>query len=177
MVSWQARGFTKHDVVFMLNVWSRQAWLQAMQVLISSRRPVAALFINSLSANIGRAMETRSASPRSSTSSATSGMLIRLEVMTGILTSLRTRAVTLVKAARGTMVAMVGTFASCHTKCVEMMLAPAFSSSFANSAISSQLMPPCNMSIAAIRKITMKSSPTAARTRRTTSSGKRIRFS
>ncbi|CDG85755.1 hypothetical protein GJA_5158 [Janthinobacterium agaricidamnosum NBRC 102515 = DSM 9628] len=46
-------------------VWPRQAWLQPMQVLISSVRPLAALLTNSGSARNGRAIDTRSASPRS----------------------------------------------------------------------------------------------------------------
>ena len=104
-------------------------------------------------------------------------MLIRFDVMTGIETSLRTRAVTDVKAARGTMVAMVGTADSCHVKWVEMTDAPAFSNSRASRATSSQLMPPSSISMPAIRKIMMKSSPTAARHRRTTSSANRMRFS
>ena len=133
--------------------------------------------MNSLSANMGRAMETRSASPAASTDSATSGMLMRLEVITGMDTSWRTRWVTPVKAALGTMVAMVGTWDSCQVKCVEMILTPARSSSLDNWATSSQLIPPCSISMAAMRKITMKSSPTASRTRRTTARGKRIRFS
>jgi hypothetical protein len=68
-------------------MWSRQAWLQAMQVLISSARPAAALFTNSASARKGRAIDTMSASPRASTSSATSGALMRLVVTSGIFTS------------------------------------------------------------------------------------------
>ena len=148
-----------------------------MQVLISSVRPSAAFLTNSASANIGRAMETKSASPSASTASATSGILIRFEVITGTETSPRTRLVTPVNARRGTIVAIVGTCASCHTKWVEIMEAPACSTAFANNAISSQLMPPSSMSIAAIRKITIKSLPTASRTRRITSTEKRMRFS
>lgn len=44
------------------NVWSRQAWLQAIQVLISSARPCRALRTKAASARNGRAMETMSAS-------------------------------------------------------------------------------------------------------------------
>ena len=104
-------------------------------------------------------------------------MLMRLEVITGIETSSRTRLVTPVNARRGTMVAMVGTRDSCQVKWVEIIDAPAASMAFESSAISSQLMPPSSMSIAAMRKITMQSEPTASRTRRTTSTGKRMRFS
>jgi hypothetical protein len=60
-VSWQARGFTRQEVILPLKVWSRQAWLQAMQVLISSARPSAALRTNSASARKGRAIDTMSA--------------------------------------------------------------------------------------------------------------------
>ena len=38
IVSWQARGLTRQEAVFRVKIWSRQAWLQAMQVLISSAR-------------------------------------------------------------------------------------------------------------------------------------------
>ena len=148
-----------------------------MQVLISSSRPSRALFTHSGSASIGRAIDTRSASPRASTDSATSGMLMRLLVITGTVTTWRSRPVTDAKAARGTMVAMVGTGASCQQKCVLRMLAPAASTARASVTISSQASPPSSMSIAEMRKIRMKSGPTAARTRRTTSTGKRMRCS
>ena len=59
-VSWHARGFTRHDVILPLNVWSRQAWLQPMHVLISSARPSRALRTNSASARNGRAIDTMS---------------------------------------------------------------------------------------------------------------------
>ena len=38
-VSRQARGLTRQEARLFSNAWSRQAWLQAMQVLISSARP------------------------------------------------------------------------------------------------------------------------------------------
>jgi hypothetical protein len=82
-VSRPARGLTRQLAFPSSNTWSRQAWLQAMQVLISSARPPAALRIHSGSASSGRAIDTMSASPRASTSSATCGMLIRFEVITG----------------------------------------------------------------------------------------------
>ena len=75
---------------------------------------LACLLTNSGSARNGRAMDTISASPRAKTVSATSGVLIRLEVMTGIDNSARTLALAQVKAARGTLVAMVGMRASCQ---------------------------------------------------------------
>jgi hypothetical protein len=61
-----------------------------------------------------------------------------------------------VKAARGTMVAMVGTGASCQQKWVLMMFAPAASTAWPRDTISSQARPPSSMSIAEMRKITMK---------------------
>src|SRR5690554_7616349 len=101
-VSLQARGFTRQVVSLPLKVWSRQAWLQPMQVLISSARSSAAFSTSSASARNGRAMETISASPSARTFSATSGILIRLVVTSGMLTSPFRWAVTLVKAPRST---------------------------------------------------------------------------
>ena len=98
-----------------------------MQVWISSAPPAAALFTNCASASSGRAIDTRSHAPRASSSSATSGLLMRLEATTGMRTSLRKRSVTEAKAARGTEVTMVGTRASCQPMPVLMMVAPASS--------------------------------------------------
>jgi hypothetical protein len=92
--SWQAKGLTRQEQSWREKMWSRQAWLQAMQVLIASARPAAALFTNSASARKGRAIETMSASPRAMTSSATCGSLMRLVVISGILTWPFMRAVT-----------------------------------------------------------------------------------
>ena len=91
VVSWHARGLTRHEAFLFLNTWSRHAWLQAMQVLISSARPAAALLRNSASASSGRAIETRSASPEARISSAVSGVLIRLDAQTGTDTSALSR--------------------------------------------------------------------------------------
>ena len=67
-----------------------------------SRRPSRVLLANSGSASIGRAMETRSASPRARMASASSGVLMRFEATTGMRTaSFRWRAAKL-QAARGT---------------------------------------------------------------------------
>ena len=104
-------------------------------------------------------------------------MLMRLLVIIGTFSSRRSRPVTCAKAARGTIVAMVGTGASCQQKWVLTMLAPAPTTAWPSETISSQARPPSSMSIAAMRKISRKRSPTAARTRRTTSTGKRMRFS
>ena len=68
-------------------------------------------------------------------------MLMRLEVTSGIDTSPRMRSVTQVKAARGTIVAMVGTRASCQPMPVLMMVAPASSMALASITISSQVLP------------------------------------
>ena len=89
-VSSHARGFTKQLLGLPLNTWSKQAWLQPIQVLIRSGVPAAALLTNSGSAKNGRAIEMRSASPLAKTFSATSGVFIRLEVMTGTVRCLRT---------------------------------------------------------------------------------------
>ena len=83
VVSRQPRGLTRQDAFWFLNTWSRQAWLQAMQVLISSARPWAALLTNSASASSGRAIEIRSALPEARISSPASGVLIRLDAQTG----------------------------------------------------------------------------------------------
>ena len=63
---------------------------------------------NSASARKGRAMETMSAKPSASSVSASSGVLMRLLATTGIFSSARIALVSQAKAARGTLVAMVG---------------------------------------------------------------------
>ncbi len=175
-VSWQARGFTRQLHVFRWNTKSRQAWLQAMQVLISSARPERAFATNAGSARSGRAIETMSASPSARTRSATSGVLIRFVVQSGMPTWPFSFRVTQVKAARGTEVAMVGTRASCQPMPVLRMVTPAASSARATCTTSSQLLPSGTRSSMERRKITMKSRPTASRSRETISTGRRIRF-
>ena len=108
-----------------------------MHVLISSARSCAALLTNSGSAKKGLAIETISASPLASTDSATSGVLIRLDVITGMLSDSLNLAVTQVKAARGTFVAIVGMRASCQPIPVLIMVAPAFSMARPSSTASS----------------------------------------
>src|SRR5262249_48312025 len=93
VVSLHARGLTRQDDFLLSKTWSRHAWLQAMQVLISSARPSAALFTKNGSASSGRAIETRSAWPEAMIDSAISGVLIRFDAQTGILTSALRRAV------------------------------------------------------------------------------------
>ena len=134
------------DTSLRLKAWSRQAWLQAMHVLISSSRPLSALRIHSGSARNGRAIDTRSASPLRRASSATCGMLIRFDVTTGIPTCGLSFPVTQVNAARGTDVTIVGTRASCQPMPVLMIVAPAASTSFASATTSSQRWPPSTRS-------------------------------
>ncbi len=148
-----------------------------MQVLISSARPAAALLTKSASARNGRAIETMSPSPRASTASATAGSLIRLVAISGIPTSFFSRFVTHANAARGTIVAMVGTRASCQPMPVLMIVAPAASTALASATTSSHVLPPSTRSSIDSRKTMMKFGPTAARVRRTISTGKRMRFS
>ncbi len=177
VVSRQARGLTRQEAVLLEKVWSRQAWLQAMQVLISSPRPAAALVTNSGSASSGRAIETRSAPPSARIDSASSGVLIRFDAQTGTETSALSRAVTERHAAGGTWVMIVGMRASCQPMPVLSTLTPASVSRWARVSTSSQLWPPSTRSSSEIRYMIGRSSPTRSRVRRTTSSGKRIRFS
>jgi hypothetical protein len=118
-------------------VWSRQAWLQAMQVLISAARPARGLVDEFGVGQQGARHDTMSAQPSASTCSATSGVLMRLLVMTGIvMPSARLSAhlwVTQAKAARGTLVAMVGMRASCQPMPVLMSVAPAAAIALASS--------------------------------------------
>jgi hypothetical protein len=124
-VSWQARGLTRQEVTLPLKVWSRQAWLQPMQVLISSARPCSPCDEFRVGQQ-GRAIDTMSAEARRpAPASAVSGALMRLVVTSGIDTWPFSFCVTQAKAARGTLVAMVGTRASCQPMPVLMMVAPA----------------------------------------------------
>ena len=92
-------------------------------------------------------MLTMSAQPEASTSSATSGVLMRFEVMTGMETLPISFFVTQAKAARGTEVAMVGTRASCQPMPVLRIEAPAFSTSRASCTTSSKVEPSGTRSI------------------------------
>ncbi len=148
-----------------------------MQVLISSARPAAALATKSGSASSGRAIETRSASPAARIDSASSGVLIRLDAQTGTDTSALSRAVAERQAPGGTWVMIVGTRASCQPMPVLSTVTPAASRPCASAATSSQVWPPSTRSSSEIRYMIGKSAPTSSRARRTTSSGKRIRFS
>ncbi len=123
-------------------VWSRQAWLQAMQVLMASARPRAALATKSGSASSGRARETMSASPSARIRSAVSGVLMRFTATSGIPTSPFSRRVTQEKPPRGTTVAMVGMRASCQPMPVLSSVAPAASTARASSTTSSTVEPP-----------------------------------
>ena len=148
-----------------------------MQVLISSVRPVAAFTTKSGSAKNARASDTKSACPCSRISSATEGILMRFEATTGIETTFLSRAAANAKAARGTLVAMVGTTDSCQPIPVFSASAPACSSACASRSISSPVKPPSTKSIAEIRYMINKPEPTRSRVRRTTSTGNRILFS
>mmetsp|Transcript_58435 Transcript_58435/g.138996 ORF Transcript_58435/g.138996 Transcript_58435/m.138996 type:complete len:201 (+) Transcript_58435:1120-1722(+) len=176
-VSRPAKGLTRHEAEIARNVWSRHAWLQAMQVLISSSLFSSALRMKCGSARNGRAIETMSAWPSRSTCSATEGMLMRFVVTSGIDTSPLSFCVTHENAARGTHVAIVGIRASCHPMPVLMMVTPAFSSSFARVTTSLQSEPFSTRSSIESRKMMIKSLPTFSRMARTISRGRRIRFS
>ena len=145
-VSAQARGLTRQLARLFSNTWSRQAWLQAMQVLMAAARPLRAFSTHCGSASRGRAIETMSAAPAASTASATSGVLMRLVATSGRPTCGFSLAVTPAKAARGTEVAMVGTRASCQPMPVLMIVAPAASTARACATMSSQPLPPSTKS-------------------------------
>ena len=118
-----------------------------MQVLIWSAWPAAAFFTKCASANSGRAMETMSAKPSASNCSPTSGVLMRLLVTSGVLIPAAANSafifcVTQANAARGTLVAMVGTRASCQPMPVLMMLAPPCATALPSVTTSLQLLPP-----------------------------------
>ncbi|MNE45730.1 hypothetical protein D3C80_1400290 [compost metagenome] len=98
-------------------------------------------------------------------------------VISGICTAPRSLAVTLLNAARGTLVAMVGIRASCQPMPVLIIVAPAFSIAWASCTISSQLLPPSIRSSIDRRKMMMKFGPTASRTRVMISTARRMRFS
>ena len=151
MVSRQARGLTRQDAFLFSNTWSRQAWLQAMQVLISSARPSMAFCTKNASASSGRAIDTKSASPAARIDSAISGLLIRLDAQTGTDTSALSRAVAERQAPCGTWVMIVGTRASCQPMPVLSMVTPAASSACASSTTSSQVWPPSTRSSSEIR--------------------------
>ena len=132
-----------------------------MQVLISSARPDADL-AQIGSARKGRAIDTRSQSPRSRMALASCGMLMRFDATTGIVTSRRNRPATEANAARGTEVTMVGTLASCQPKPVFKIVTPACSSALATATTSSQVLPPSTRSSSEWRYMMMKLGPTAA---------------
>ena len=118
-------------------------------------------------------MDTMSASPRASSASATSGMLMRLLVITGTVTTSRSRRVAQLKAARGTMVATVGTRASCQPMPVLSKETPAACKASANARVSSQWLPCATKSSSEMRKMMRKSLPTTSRTRCTIANAKR----
>ena len=146
-------------------------------MLISSTRLVAALLTHSASARNGRAIWIKSALPSSSRLSAVSGILIRLEAITGTLTRSRTYAVTSANAARGTEVTIVGMRASCQPMPLPSKLIPALSRACAMRTTSSMVLPSCTKSSIDKRKQMMNFSPTACRIAWTISTASRIRLS
>jgi hypothetical protein len=81
---------------------------------------------------------------------------MRLVVISGMPTCPIRRLVTQTKAARGTIVAMVGMRASCQPMPVLMIVAPAASTALARVTISSQVLPPSTRSSIDRRKMMMK---------------------
>ena len=113
---------------------------------MSCGRPARALATKKGSASSGRARLTRSALPCASRPSATSGVLMRLLVTSGICkpwarSVSRIFCVTQAKAPRGTLVAIVGTRASCQPMPVLRMVAPACVMAWASVTASSQVPP------------------------------------
>ena len=151
--------------------------MQAIQVLICALSPCIALFTQSLSAKNGLAIDTISACPSIKICSAISGILIRLVATKGIFTSPLIFSVTQENAARGTIVAIVGIRDSCHPIPVLIIVAPAFSISFAKATTSSQLLPPSTKSNMDNLYIIIKCRPTFSRHALTISTGNFIRFS
>ena len=178
-VSWQAMGLTKQLATLPTNTWSKQAWLQPIQVLISSSL-LSRDFCNRYgSAKNGRAILTMSAECDDKILSAVVGWLIRFVATNGIVTTFASFNALVVNAnaPRGTDVAMVGTRASCHPIPVLMIVAPARSISCANSIHSSWNNNPFSTkSNNDKRNIMIKSLPTAARVCSMISMGNRARF-
>ena len=134
VVSRQARGLTRQDASLLAKTWSRQAWLQAMQVLISSARSARGLARRSPGRRAADAPSRRGRPrPTARMSSAISGVLIRLDAQTGTVATALRRAVAERQAPRGTWVMIVGTRASCQPMPVLKTETPASSSSPASS--------------------------------------------
>ena len=89
----------------------------------------------------------------------------------------RSLRVTHAYAPRGTLVAIVGTRASCQPIPVLITSIPASSSARASATTSSQLEPPSTRSSIERRKMSAKSGPHLARVALTMSSASRLRFS
>ena len=88
-VSRQARGLTRQLATLPWKMWSRQAWLQPMQVLISSALPCRAFHhegrVRQKGARHGNQIRITAGSQGQC--SATSGVLIRLLVTRGMETA------------------------------------------------------------------------------------------
>mmetsp|Transcript_2900 Transcript_2900/g.8763 ORF Transcript_2900/g.8763 Transcript_2900/m.8763 type:complete len:272 (-) Transcript_2900:634-1449(-) len=181
-VSCPARGFTRHETGIILKVWSRHAWLQAMQVFVASSWPRKALATRSGSAKKGRAIETRSDASFRKSSSQTLTSLMRFVAQRATSKSGPSRrlssAVVKAKAARGTHVAIVGTRASCQPTPVLSTSTPSSRNDPARAMASSKEKPPFTSSKRDSLKTTAKlSNPTALRMSRTMRTAKRLRFS
>ncbi len=156
-----------------------QAWLHAMQVLTRSARARAALATISASARKGRAIETKSALPAASTSSATATLLIRLLAMTG-----RSPTAPLIAAAKrthtplGTICWTVGIDDSCQPMPTLIASTPPSASARANAQrFVGACVDPGIRSAPEMRKMTGKSRPALARIARKTARGSRMRRS
>ena len=94
-ISRQARGLTRQVAMRSEKMRSRHAWLQAMQALISSARPCRALSRRNPGRPAAAAPSRRDRRrPSASIASATSGVLMRFEAMTGIAHRLASDAAT-----------------------------------------------------------------------------------
>ena len=176
-VSRPARGFIRHETLAPVNTWSRQAWLQAMHGVRVRARGSLIAAIHSGSASRGRASPTSAAAPDVSASSASAGVVSRLEAITGMSTAAVRSAEAARNAARGTEVTMVGTRDSCHPMPVIRTSAPAASKARAVSAISARVCPSGTRSAAEVRTESTPRSPSASRTAATTAAGNRRRRS
>ena len=102
-------------------------------------------------------METMSVISSLKRFSATTGSFIRFDVTTGIFRYGRSLPVTHENAARGTIIAIVGTRASCQPIPVFIRDAPASSTRCPSSTTSSKLLPSSTKSRQERRKISIKS--------------------
>jgi hypothetical protein len=177
-VSWQARGFTRQEVILPPKVWSRQAWLQPMQVLISSARPLRGL---AHEVRVGQEGARHRHHVGHALGQHLLGHLGRVDAVGGHQRDAGTLplsfCVTQANAARGTLVAMVGMRASCQPMPVFRMVTPACLERL-------RQLHHLVQRGAALDQVEHRQAedqdevrPTRSRVRRTISSGKRMRFS